>query len=90
VTRTPPPADLDQPPAADLPRHRAITAADIEQSTNRPDPVKAELRYALYDLFDQALRSAGIHRRDRDRFTDRGDGLLAPSTPSTTLPNPSC
>jgi hypothetical protein len=43
----------------------------------RPDTVKAELRRTLYDLFDQALRSAGIHRRHRDRFTDRGDGLLA-------------
>lgn len=65
------------PPAAGLPRHRAIVAVDIEQSTSRPDPVKAELRATLYDLFDQALRSAGIHRRHRDRFTDRGDGLLA-------------
>jgi hypothetical protein len=27
----------------------------------------------LYELFDAALRSAGV----RDRFTDRGDGLLA-------------
>jgi class 3 adenylate cyclase len=65
------------PPPAGLPRHRAIVAVDIEQSTSRPDPVKAELRRSLYDLFDQALRSAGIHRRHRDRYTDRGDGLLA-------------
>ena len=65
------------PPEAGLPRHRAIVAVDIEQSTSRPDPIKAELRRALYELFDQALRSAGIHRRHRDRFTDRGDGLLA-------------
>jgi class 3 adenylate cyclase len=57
--------------------YRAIVAVDIEQSTTRPDPVKAELRRILYELFDQALRSAGIHRRHRDRFTDRGDGLLA-------------
>jgi class 3 adenylate cyclase len=65
------------PPTVCLPRHRAIVAVDIEQSTSRPDPVKAELRRTLYDLFDHALRSAGIHRRHRDRFTDRGDGLLA-------------
>ena len=64
-------------PAVGLPRQRAILAVDIEQSTSRPDPVKAELRATLYDLFDQALRSAGILRRHRDRFTDRGDGLLA-------------
>jgi class 3 adenylate cyclase len=65
------------PPADGLPRHRTIVAVDIEQSTSRPDPVKAELRRVLYDLFDQALRTAGIHSRHRDRFTDRGDGILA-------------
>jgi hypothetical protein len=62
------------PPTASLPRHRAIVAVDIEQSTSRPDPVKAELRQALYELFDQALHAAGIHRQHRDRFNDRGDG----------------
>jgi class 3 adenylate cyclase len=78
-TRTLPPANHDHrtPPAVGLPRHRAIIAVDIEQSTSRPDPVKAEFRRALYALFDEALRSAGVHRRHRDRFTDRGDGLLA-------------
>ena len=30
----------------------------------------------LYELFDAALRSAGIGARRRGRFTDRGDGLL--------------
>ena len=54
-----------------------MVAVDIEQSTSRLDPIKAELRHALYELFDQALRSAGIHRQHRDRFIDRGDGLLA-------------
>jgi HD domain len=58
-------------------RRRAIIALDIERSTSRPDPVKAELRIMLYELFDAALRSAGIHARHRDRFIDRGDGLLA-------------
>lgn len=74
MTRTLPDRTL---PAAGLPRHRAIVAVDIEQSTSRPDMVKAELRRTLYDLFGQALRSAGIHRHHRDGFTDRGDGLLA-------------
>jgi hypothetical protein len=78
MTSTLPPVDLDRsPPAASLPRHRVILAVDIEQSTSRPDRVKAELRRTLYELFDQALQSAGIRRRHRDRFTDRGDGLLA-------------
>ena len=56
---------------------RAIVALDIEGSTSRPDPVKAELRTMLYELFGAALRSAGIDRRDHDAFIDRGDGLLA-------------
>lgn len=46
-------------------------------STCRNDAVKAELRDTLYKLFEAALHSAGISRRHRDRFTDRGDGLLA-------------
>lgn len=58
-------------------RRRVIVALDIEGSTSRPDPVKAELRTMLYELFDAALRSAGISARRRDQFTDRGDGLLA-------------
>ncbi len=58
-------------------RRRVIVALDIEGSTSRPDPVKAELRTMLYELFDAALRSAGVSARCRDRFTDRGDGLLA-------------
>jgi hypothetical protein len=71
-----------------LPRHRTIVAVDIEQSTNRPDSVKALLRHALYDLFDQALHSAGIHKRHRDRFSDRGDGLLALIRPVDQVPKP--
>jgi class 3 adenylate cyclase len=64
-------------PAAGLPRHRAIVAVDIERSTSRPDPVKAEFRGKLYELFDAALSASGIDRRHRDRFIDRGDGILA-------------
>jgi class 3 adenylate cyclase len=73
-------------PAADLPRHRAIVALDIEQSTSRPDPVKAELRSTLYELFDQALHAGGISRRYRDRFIDRGDGILALIHPADQAP----
>jgi hypothetical protein len=56
---------------------RTVVALDIERSTSRPDDVKAELRQTMYALFDAALRAADIHRRHRDRFADRGDGLLA-------------
>jgi len=59
------------------PRRRVIVALDIEDSTTRPDPAKGELRTMIYELFDAALRSAGITAQRRDRFADRGDGLLA-------------
>ncbi len=64
-------------PSTGLPRYRTIVALDIERSTSRPDPVKAELRNKTYELFDAALCSAGIRKRHRDRFIDRGDGILA-------------
>jgi class 3 adenylate cyclase len=60
-----------------LAHHRAIVAVDIEQSTRRPDPVKAELREKTYEFLEAALQFAGIGNRHRDRFIDRGDGLLA-------------
>jgi class 3 adenylate cyclase len=68
------------------PHHRTIVALDIEMSTNRTDSVKAELRSKIYELFDAALRSAGIHRRYRDRFIDRGDGILALIRPVDKAP----
>jgi class 3 adenylate cyclase len=73
-------------PAAGLPRHRAVIALDIERSTTRPDPVKAELRAKLYELFDTALLAAGIRSHYRDRFTDRGDGILALIRPVDQAP----
>jgi len=66
--------------------HRVIIALDIEKSTSRPDLVKAELRRTVYELFDQALRSAGIQPRCRDRFIDRGDGILALIRPLDQVP----
>jgi HD domain len=66
--------------------YRTIIALDIEDSTSRPDQVKAELRTMLYELFDVALRSAGIYPRHRDRFIDRGDGLLALIRPVDQAP----
>jgi vacuolar-type H+-ATPase subunit H len=64
-------------PATGLSHYRTIVALDIERSTSRPDPVKAELRNKIYELFEEALCTAGIYKRQRDRFIDRGDGLLA-------------
>jgi class 3 adenylate cyclase len=76
----------DSIPATALPHYRAIVALDIECSSSRSDPVKAELRNKTYGLFDAALCSAGIHRRHRDRFIDRGDGLLALIRPVDQAP----
>jgi class 3 adenylate cyclase len=60
-----------------LPCYRAIVALDIERSTSRPDPIKGELRNKTYELFETALRKAGIDSCHHDRFVDRGDGILA-------------
>jgi class 3 adenylate cyclase len=65
------------PRAKGLPHHRTIFAVDIESSTTRTNPIKAELRTMLYELFEAALCSAGICERHRDQFFDRGDGALA-------------
>ena len=72
--------------AAGLPHYRAIVALDIESSTTRPNPVKGELRNKAYELFEVALCTAGIGRRYRDRFVDRGDGILALIRPVDQVP----
>ncbi|TYB49805.1 hypothetical protein [Actinomadura chibensis] len=59
------------------PRHRTILATDIEGSTGFPDPGKARLRAVLYRALEDALAAAGLGRRHRDAFVDRGDGVLA-------------
>jgi len=48
--------------------------------------VKAELRNKIYEIFDTALRSAGIQKRHRDRYIDRGDGFLALIRPVEQAP----
>jgi len=73
-------------PATGLPHYRAILALDIERSTSRPNPVKAELRNKTYELFEGALRMAGISNSHRDRFIDRGDGILALIHPVDQVP----
>jgi len=50
---------------------------DIEGSTNRPNPIKARLRDAMYELLERALRAGGLTDRDHDPLVDRGDGVLA-------------
>lgn len=81
-TATDPPGA--RPPAG--PMHRSIVALDIEGSTERTDLVKAELRRALYEFVDQALRAAGIKTEHLEQITDRGDGVLILIRPHDDVP----
>lgn len=78
------------PPAADRarvrPRYRAILAVDIEGSTTRTDPVKADLRRTLYRLLEEAFNRAGIGRGYREEYVDRGDGALVLVHPFDEVP----
>jgi hypothetical protein len=71
---------------AGLPQYRSIVALDIERSTSRPNPIKGELRNKTYELFEVALRRAGVDKRYHDRFIDRGDGILALIHPVDQVP----
>jgi class 3 adenylate cyclase len=62
--------------AVAVPHHRAIVSVDIEGSTTRTNPAKAQLRQVMYDLFDAALEACGITEEHRDPLVDRGDGVL--------------
>jgi class 3 adenylate cyclase len=62
--------------AVAVPHHRAIVTVDIEGSTTRTNPAKAQLRQVMYDLFDAALEACGITEEYRDPLVDRGDGVL--------------
>jgi class 3 adenylate cyclase len=69
-----------------VPLYRSILAVDIENSTTRTDPVKAELRGTLYKLFAEALGQAGVQESYRDALIDRGDGILALIRPVDQAP----
>ncbi len=71
-----------------LPVHRSILAIDIENSTQRTNPVKEELRQHIYQLVLDALGSTGINDQCRDPFTDRGDGMLMLIRPTDDIPKP--
>ncbi len=73
---------------ATLPVHRSILAVDIENSTQRTNPVKEELRQQVYRLVAEALAAAGIADHYCDPFTDRGDGILVLLRPADEFPKP--
>ncbi|WP_243719228.1 hypothetical protein, partial [Actinomadura sp. 7K534] len=68
------------------PRYRTILAVDIEGSTTRTDPVKAELRRVLYRLLEEAFNRAGIVPGHREEYVDRGDGVLVLIPPLDEVP----
>lgn len=68
------------------PHYRTIFAVGIGDSTARTDMAKADLRYAMYDMLDNALCSSGIIPAYRDNFIDRGDGVLTLIRPVDQVP----
>ena len=70
----------------DGPVHRSIVALDLEGSTKRTNPVKGELRRALYDVLDRALKAVGIGANHLEQLTDRGDGVLVLIRPHDDVP----
>ncbi|MFF0144289.1 hypothetical protein ATK36_0166 [Amycolatopsis sulphurea] len=69
-----------------VPLHRAILVVDIEGSTTRTNPARAQLRAILFDLLDEAFRAGGITEGFRDPFVDRGDGALCLVRPVDEAP----
>jgi hypothetical protein len=68
------------------PKYRTVLAVDIERSTQRPDPVKAELRSETYRVVREAMDVAGICLWHCDPFVDRGDGVLILIRPVDEVP----
>ncbi|MFI5269436.1 MAG: hypothetical protein ACHQ7M_18825 [Chloroflexota bacterium] len=70
----------------DGPVHRLIFAVDIEGSTERNNLAKGQLRRALYNLLETALKAAGIATRNLEPFADRGDSVLILIKPHDEVP----
>ena len=73
-------------PVLHVPLHRAIVVVDVEGSTARTNPGRAQLRAMLYDLLDEAFRAGGITEGVRDSFLDRGDGAMCLVRPVDEAP----
>lgn len=68
------------------PIYRSIFAVDVEGSTTRTNPVKGELRSAMYDLLDRALEAVPITADHLEPMSDRGDGVLVLIRPHDDVP----
>jgi hypothetical protein len=52
--------------ASQPPRYRVIFAVDVERSTTRTNPMKAQLRHTMYELIEDALRESGVLGQHHD------------------------
>ena len=68
------------------PVHRSIIALDIEGSTTRTNPVKGEIRRAMYDVLGHALEAVAITGNRLEPLADRGDGVLVLVKPHDDVP----
>jgi hypothetical protein len=68
------------------PVFRTIFGVDVEGSTRRTNSAKGDMRSAIYDFVEEALDLNGITEHCRDRFVDRGDGLLVLIHPHDKIP----
>jgi len=68
------------------PVHRSIIAVDIEGSTTRTNPVKGEIRRAMYALVEHALEAVAIIGDCVEPLADRGDGVLILVKPHDDVP----
>jgi class 3 adenylate cyclase len=75
-----------QVPQIGQPCYRRIFAVDIEQSTEQNNSAKMSLRQAMYYLLEQSMVESGIPASHRDRFVDRGDGILSLIHPVDDVP----
>ena len=67
--------------------HCAILVVDVVDFSRRTDPVRLQLRHALYSMLSSALHQSRISDNAYD-FEDRGDSVLAlfkPSVPKNRL-----
>ena len=69
-----------------FPVYRSILLLDIESSTSRRNPIKEQLREHLYRMLDDSLAFAGVDEKHRERYEDRGDGVIALIQPADEIP----
>jgi hypothetical protein len=69
-----------------FPVYRSILLLDIESSTSRRNPIKQQLRKQLYQLLDDSLAFAGVDEKHREKYEDRGDGVIALIQPADEIP----